>query len=75
MKKKDLQVGESQLQNSNSATSQIQEQKTPRYESIKMVLNQAQYQTEKQQKHLRVAITYKLNCVIGRYTSHSELTR
>ena len=35
-------AGESQWQNSNSAASQIQEPKTPIYESRKTVLNQAQ---------------------------------
>ena len=58
MEKQDLQAGESQWQNSNYTTSQIQEQKTQRHESGKMVLNQAQDKTEKQQKHFRVAINY-----------------
>ena len=42
MEKQDLQSGESQWPNSNSTTRWIQEQKTQRYESRKMVLSQAQ---------------------------------
>ena len=53
MEKQDLQAGESQWQNSNYTTSQIQEQKTQRHESGKMALNQAQ-----DKKHFRVAINY-----------------
>ena len=47
MEKQDLQAGESQWQNSNYTTSQIQEQKTQGHESRKMVLNQVQDKTEK----------------------------
>ena len=41
MEEQDLQARESQLRNSNSTTSSIQEQETPRYESRMMVLSQA----------------------------------
>ena len=56
MEKQGFPAGESRWQNSNSTTNQIQEQKTPRYELKKMVLNQAENLTEKQQKHFRVAL-------------------
>ena len=42
MEKQDLQAGETQWQNSNSRTSYIQQQNTPKYESTKMALSQAQ---------------------------------
>ena len=42
MEKQDLQAGESQLQNSNSTTSYIQQQKTSKYESRKTALSHAQ---------------------------------
>ena len=42
MEKQDLQAGESQLQNSNSTISYIQQQKTSKYESRKMALSHAQ---------------------------------
>ena len=43
MEKQDLQAGESQLQNSQFSNQlDSREQNTPRYESRKMVLNQAQ---------------------------------
>ena len=56
MEKQDLQAGESQLQNSNSTTSYIQQQKTSKYESRKTALSHAQDQTGEQKRHFRVAI-------------------
>ena len=57
------------------------DKKKSKYESRDMVLNQAQDQTEKQQKKFRVAINLDLAKNLewlwlpGRYASHSELTR
>ena len=56
MEKQDFQAGESQLQNSNSTTSYIQQQKTSKYESRKTALSHAPDQTGKQKKHFRVAV-------------------
>ena len=56
MEKQDFQAGESQLQNSNSTTSYIEQQKTSKYESRKTALSHAPDQTGKQKKHFRVAV-------------------